>query len=95
MMNGTKHFALSALRLIALLVKALLQRWLLILIVAFFYFEQGPHFYWSGEYRAFGGNRAYISCTYIGSRGPVHLDFRHFNDKCPFVMWLDSRKVAS
>lgn len=94
MMNDGRRIVLGMVRLAASLLATLLKRWPLVLVVAFFYFEQGPHFYWSGEYRAFGGSRTYISCTYIGSRGPVHLDFRHFNNHCPQIMWLDSRKVA-
>lgn len=72
-----------------------LERWPLILILAFFYFEQGPHLYWSGEYREFGGARVYTACTYIGSRGAIQLDFRRFNDDCPTILWIDTEKVTS
>jgi hypothetical protein len=74
------------------LVAALLGRWPVILLAAFLLSPVGPHLYWSGEYRKVFGNRIYTACTYLGSRGAVPLDFRHFNDKCPTIMWLDSRE---
>lgn len=74
---------------------ALLERWPLVLVGAFLISPIGPHMYWSGEYREVFGSRVYTSCTYIGSRGHVQLDFRHFNDTCPIFMWLDSRKFVS
>lgn len=93
-MNGGKRFVLGMVRITASVMVALLKRWPLLLIIAFFYFDEGPHLYWSGEYRKFGGSRVYIECTYIGSRGPVHLDFRYFNDDCPQIMWIDPSEVV-
>lgn len=77
------------------LVASLLEHWPKVLLAAFLISPVGPHMYWSGDYRKVFGSRVYTSCTYIGSRGPVQLDFRHFNDKCPVFMWLDSRKFKS
>ena len=86
--TGRANWRSYALKFVA----ALLERWHWALIAAFLISPIGPHLYWSGEYRKVFGNRVYISCTYIGSRGAVRLDFRHFNDKCPTFMWLDARE---
>ena len=89
-----KRRRLTLIGMTARLLAALVNRWPLILIAAFILSPVGPHLYWGGEYRKVFGNQVYIACTYIGSRGSVQLDFRHFNDKCPNIIWLDSRKFA-
>lgn len=89
-----KRRRLTLIGLTTWLLAALVNCWLLILVVAFWISPVGPHLYWGGEYRKVFGNRIYTACTYIGSRGTVQLDFQHFNDKCPNTMWLDSRKFA-
>ncbi len=71
-----------------------LDRWPLVLVAAFLIAPFGPHMFLGGEYRKVFGNRVYIFCDYVGSRGIVTLDFRYFNDDCPVVMWLDSREVG-
>lgn len=68
-----------------------LDRWPLVLVAIFIAAPFGPHLFLGGEYRKVFGNRVYIACDYVGPRGVVTLDFRHFNDDCPMVLWLNSK----
>ena len=68
----------------------LLERWPLVVLIAFFASPIGPHIRW--EYSYFGPSEAriYVSCTYLGSRGfitPADLP-----PVCPAIIVLDARR---
>ena len=71
------------------LLSALLQRWPIMLLTAFFISPVGPHLRWSYTYNGAYDRITYLSCTYLGSRGfvtPYEID------DCPAVIWFDARE---
>ena len=79
---------MSIIGLIAKLIGWLLGQWKLIALIAFFVSPAGPHLRWEYQYREAYGHRAFISCTYLGSRGFITPDYV---EGCPVIAWLDSR----
>ena len=75
---------------LAKLISALLQRWPLVLVLAFFLSPVGPHVRWEYTYRDVYGVRSYGSCDYMGSRGRITP---YGPSDCPFIAWLDSREA--
>lgn len=66
-----------------------LRQWPLMLVIAFFLSSAGPHIRWEYTYRDVYGHRAYLSCTYVGSRGFITPDYI---EGCPVLVWLDARE---
>lgn len=65
----------------------LVKQWKLVLIAAFFLSPYGPHLRYEYTYREAYGHRAYLSCTYLGSRGfvtPAYVE------GCPIFIMLDA-----
>ena len=69
---------------------AVLDRWPLLALAAFFVFDEGPHLRVAYDYRGTARNPVYLNCTYLGSRGLVTTKFG-FTDACPLIAWMDSR----
>lgn len=69
---------------------AIVGRWPLLVVVAFFYFKEGPHLRVTSTYQGSRDYPRYISCTYLGSRGLVP----GFVPGCPIVAWIDTREAV-
>ena len=79
---------LSSLSSLSRLLAWVLNRWPLIAMAAFFYFEEGPHLRVAYTYQGSSDNPRYISCTYLGSRGFVP----GYVPGCPVVAWMNARE---
>jgi hypothetical protein len=66
----------------------LIKQWPLMVLVAVCISPVGPHLRTEYTYREVYGEKYFISCDYIGSRGPITLTLV---DACPFVTILDTR----
>ena len=90
-MTGGRR-TLWAIAFVARLASDLLQCWPLILIAAFFLSPVGPHLRWEYAFREVYGDRVYLGCTYLGSRGFVTPAYGTL-DGCPVIAWLDARET--
>ncbi|MBI1208201.1 MAG: hypothetical protein GC191_13060 [Azospirillum sp.] len=77
---------------VARLMGSVLRRWPLILIAAFFISPSGPHLRVVYSYRGPASHPAYISCTYLGSRGFITPSYGVMGD-CPLIAWIDAWEV--
>lgn len=87
MSNPHRH--LHFFSLLSWAMSRLIRKWPLALIVVYFLSPVGPHLLWSYEYRSVYGERTYIRCAYLGSRGFFEP---RYVDGCPVIAWLDSRR---
>ena len=79
---------LSAFAALAYLIGAILNHWKLLAVIAFLASPVGPHLRLEYQYRDVYGHRAFVSCTYLGSRGFFTPDYV---EDCPVIAWLDAR----
>lgn len=66
-----------------------ISQWKIALLIAFFVSPVGPHIRWEYTYNSVYGQRVFLTCTYLGSRGFMTPDFI---EGCPVIAILDSRK---
>lgn len=81
--------SLSLFSLIARSLGLILSYWKAVLFLAFILSPIGPHLRWSYEYREIYGQRVYLRCHYLGSRGLITPDLA---PDCPLFAILDARE---
>ena len=84
----TRHQWLGAGGATLRFLSAVLEHWKLLLVIAFFASPIGPHLRWDYAYRDTYGQRSYLRCTYLGSRGFVTPNIA---PDCPVIAVLDAR----
>ena len=84
----TRHVYLGAGAALFRFLGFLIGRWKLALVIAFCVSPIGPHLRWEHVYREIYGQRTYLTCTYLGSRGFVTPDLA---PDCPLFAFLDAR----
>lgn len=85
-----KHEALTLGAAVSRLIGLLLDHWKLALVIVFFVSPIGPHLRVEYTYRDAYGQRVYLGCTYLGSRGFITPDTV---PECPFFAFLDAREA--
>lgn len=69
-----------------------LERWPLLLLLAFIALPQGPHLLlqWDSYGQRSNPHRD-ENCVYLGSRGLIRPGF-YGHDACPYIAWIDTRE---
>lgn len=83
-----RHALLAAGGALLRLLGAALRHWKLVLVALFFLSPIGPHLRMQYTYQDGGGQRVYLACTYLGSRGFIAPNLA---PDCPVIAILDAR----
>lgn len=84
-----RHTALGAASALSRFVGFVLRHWKLALVIAFFASPIGPHLRMTYTYQEGYGQRVYLDCTYLGSRGFIRPNPVA---GCPVIAFLDARR---
>ena len=83
------HIFLALLSFLFRALSYVISQWKIALVIAVAVMPVGPHIRWEYTYNTVYGQRVFLSCKYLGSRGFITPDFI---EGCPVIAILDSRE---